>query len=113
MRGYVRIQPFPDRVRFGVILTPAGRRRYSAKMSTGPEREHPEREDPEREDAETEAFDALRGSSVTEPDVEVLAALHQGLQGVPAGSPTEWYDVPQQRTRAATSRFHMRRHRRR
>jgi len=72
-------------------------------MSTGPE----------RDDAEIAAFDALRGRSVTEPDVDVLAAVQQGLESVPAGSPTEWYDVPQQRTRTVAPRMHARRNRQR
>jgi hypothetical protein len=31
------------------------------------------------------------------PDVQILAAVHDGLQLVPAGSQSAWFDVPSQR----------------
>jgi hypothetical protein len=54
----------------------------------------------ERDDAEREALDALLGQPVSPPDVAILAAVQQGLESVPAGSPSGWYDVPRQRSRA-------------
>ncbi|WP_028045975.1 hypothetical protein [Cellulomonas sp. URHE0023] len=41
------------------------------------------------------AADALTETAA--PDVEVLAAVKDGLRLVPAGSPTAWFDVPSQR----------------
>jgi len=41
------------------------------------------------------AAEALTGTSV--PDVEILAAVKDGLHLVPAGSPSSWFDVPSQR----------------
>ncbi len=48
-----------------------------------------------RHDDVRAAADALAGTP--EPDVEILAAVHDGLQLVSAGSPTSWFDVPSQR----------------
>ena len=52
---------------------------------------------PDRSDAELEALDALASSSPP-PDALLLAAVQEGLQSVPAGSPSAWYEVPRQRT---------------
>lgn len=36
-------------------------------------------------------------TGTTAPDAEILAAVHDGLQLVPAGSPMSWFGVPTQR----------------
>jgi hypothetical protein len=41
------------------------------------------------------AVEAL--TSTAAPDVEILAAVHDGLHLVPAGSPASWFDVPNPR----------------
>ncbi|GHS85948.1 hypothetical protein AGMMS50218_04760 [Actinomycetota bacterium] len=43
------------------------------------------------------AAEALRAAQP--PTAEILAAVHNGLRDVPAGSPTTWFEVPQQRGR--------------
>lgn len=48
-----------------------------------------------RHDDVRAAAEALAGTA--EPDVEILAAVHDGLRLVPAGSPTSWFDVPSQK----------------
>ena len=48
-----------------------------------------------RHDDVPAAADALTETAA--PDVEILAAVKDGLQLVPAGSPTAWFDVPSQR----------------
>ena len=48
-----------------------------------------------RHDDVRAAADALTETAA--PDVEILAAVKDGLQLVPAGSPTSWFDVPSQR----------------
>lgn len=48
-----------------------------------------------RHDDVRAAADALTGTPA--PDVDILAAVQDGLRLVPAGSPTSWFDVPQQR----------------
>ena len=53
------------------------------------------------------AAEALTGTA--EPDVEILAAVHDGLRLVPAGSPTSWFDVPSQRRGRDDSSFGTRR----
>ena len=55
----------------------------------------------ERDDAEREALDALLGQPVSPPDVAILAAVQEGLESVPAGSPSSWFDVPRQRSPTA------------
>ena len=59
-------------------------------MSDGPDRRH----------AERQALEALAGSNPM-PDAQILAAVQQGLESVPVGSPSAWYEVP--RARRATS----------
>lgn len=49
-------------------------------------------------------LDAVRAAAAalsdpTAVDAEVLAAVHDGLREVQAGSPTSWFDVPTQRSR--------------
>ena len=41
------------------------------------------------------AAEALTSTAV--PDVEILAAVHDGLSLVPAGPPASWFDVPSPR----------------
>jgi hypothetical protein len=48
-----------------------------------------------RHDDVRAAAEALTDTAV--PDVEILAAVKDGLQLVPAGSPTSWFDIPSQR----------------
>jgi len=51
-----------------------------------------------RLDAIRAAEDALRVPA--DPDAQILAAVREGLDAVPAGSPNSWFDVPTQRNRA-------------
>jgi hypothetical protein len=50
-----------------------------------------------RLDAIRAAEDALRVPA--DPDAQILAAVREGLDAVPAGSPNSWFDVPTQRNR--------------
>jgi hypothetical protein len=60
-----------------------------------------------RRDAARAAADALADDVV--PDVEILAAVQDGLLSVPAGSPSAWFDVPSQRSRLRTGNLGSRR----
>lgn len=80
-------------------LPPCGTPYYSARMTTRPD----------RDDADREAFGALAGSSAAPPSEEILAAVHDGLAKVPAGSPTSWFEVPRQRTPTSTPKMDRRR----
>jgi hypothetical protein len=52
--------------------------------------------DPEgMRDAVRDAHEALKDDAA--PDARLLEAVASGLQSVPAGSPTAWFEVPTQR----------------
>ncbi|MFI2753957.1 hypothetical protein ACGIF2_11025 [Cellulomonas sp. P22] len=53
---------------------------------------------PDRDDADRAAFGSFAGPGAAPPSEEILAAVHDGLAKVPAGSPTSWFEVPRQRT---------------
>jgi hypothetical protein len=63
---------------------------------------------PDRDDAVRDAREALVSSSGP-PTEEVLIAVQDGLLKVPAGNPSDWFDVPGQRSRAVRPQLQPRR----
>lgn len=62
----------------------------------------------DRDDAVRDAREALVASSGP-PTEDLLIAVQDGLLKVPAGNPSDWYDVPGQRSRVGRPQLQPRR----